>query len=103
SPGSYAVSRATRRARTVVANPGGENFGVFRDYHAALIADAANDSQEALKRIQAAYAADKNTLRLVDAYARFMVRHGDRDEALRAYEAFDQILPNHPIVAAARA
>jgi len=25
-----------------------------------------------------------------------MVRHGDRDEALRAYEAFDQILPNHP-------
>jgi tetratricopeptide (TPR) repeat protein len=100
---SYAGGRDTRRALNLVAKLRGENFGVFRDYHAALIADAANDSQEASKRIKAAYAADKNTLRLVDAYARFMVRHGDRDEALRAYEAFDQILPNHPIVAAGRA
>ncbi len=32
-----------------------------------------------------------------------MARRGDRDEALRTYEAFDQILPNHPIVAAALA
>ena len=100
---SYAGGRDTHRALNLVAKLRGENFGVFRDYHAALIADAANDSQEALKRIKAAYAADKNMLRLVDAYARFMVRYGDRDEALRAYEAFDQILPNHPIVAAARA
>ena len=49
----------------------------------ALIADVANNAQEALKRMKAAYAADKNTLRLVDAYARFMARRGDRDEAIR--------------------
>ncbi|MGQ0444471.1 MAG: tetratricopeptide repeat protein [Beijerinckiaceae bacterium] len=100
---SYAGEGNTRRALNLVDKLRGENFGVFRDYHAAYISDAANDSQEASKRIKAAYAANKNTLRLVDAYARFMVRHGDRDEALRAYEAFDQILPNHPIVTAARA
>ena len=53
--------------------------------------------------MKAAYAADKNTLRLVDAYARFLIRHGNRDEAIAAYEAFDQILPNHPVVTAALA
>ena len=100
---TYAGSGDTSRALTLVDKLHGENFGVFRDYHAALIADVANDSKEALKRIKAAYAADKNTLRLVDAYARMMARHGDRDEAIRAYEAFDQILPNHPIVTAALA
>src|SRR6195256_1311537 len=66
---SYAGARETRRALNLVAKLRGENFGVFRDYHAALIADVANDSQEALKLVKAAYAADKNTLRLVDAYA----------------------------------
>jgi tetratricopeptide (TPR) repeat protein len=76
---------------------------VFRDYHKALIADVANDVPQATKRIKAAYEADKNTLRLVDAYARFMVRRGDSAEAIRAYEAFDQILPNHPLVTAALA
>ncbi|MGH6822568.1 MAG: tetratricopeptide repeat protein, partial [Methylocella sp.] len=73
---TYAGAHDTRRALNLVAKLRGENFGVFRDYHAALIADTAGDSQEASKRIKAAYAADKNTLRLVDAYARFMVRHG---------------------------
>ena len=100
---TYAGNGSTNRALALVDKLHGENFGVFRDYHAALIADVANDSKEALKRIKAAYAADKNTLRLVDAYARMMARHGDRDEAIRAYEAFDQILPNHPIVTAALA
>lgn len=100
---TYAGSGDTSRAIALVDKLHGENFVVFRDYHAALIADVANDSKEALKRIKAAYAADKNTLRLVDAYARMMARHGDRDEAIRAYEAFDQILPNHPIVTVALA
>ncbi|HUB64373.1 MAG TPA: tetratricopeptide repeat protein [Methylocella sp.] len=100
---TYAGTGDTSRALTLVDKLRGENFGVFRDYHAALIADAAHDSKEAMKRMKAAYAADKNTLRLVDAYARFMARHGKRDEAISAYEAFDQILPNHPIVTAALA
>jgi tetratricopeptide (TPR) repeat protein len=98
---TYAGNGDTRRALNLVDKLRGENFEVFRDYHAALIGDAANDPKEALKRMKAAYAADKNTLRLVDAYARFMVRHGDPNEAVRAYGAFDEILPNHPVVTAA--
>jgi tetratricopeptide (TPR) repeat protein len=91
----------TRRALDLVDRLRDENFGVFRNYHAGLIASVANNTAEASKRLKAAYEADKNTLRLVDAYARFLSRHGERDEAIKVYEAFDQILPNHPIVVAA--
>jgi tetratricopeptide (TPR) repeat protein len=100
---TYAGTGNPSRALSLTDQLRGENFGVFRDYHAALIADAAGNTKEALKRIKAAYAADKNTLRLVDAYGRLMARHGERDEAIRAYEAFNQVLPNHPVVTAALA
>jgi tetratricopeptide (TPR) repeat protein len=100
---TFAGTGDTRHALAMVDRLRGDNFGVFRDYHAALIADAAEKTPEALKRMKAAYAADKNTLRLVDAYARLMASHGKRDEAIAAYEAFDQILPNHPLVTAALA
>lgn len=97
----YAGEHHARRALSLVDRLRGENLHIFRDYHAALIADAANESQEALRRMKAAYAAGKNTLRLVDGYARFMARRGDRTAAIEAYEAFDQILPGHPLVMAA--
>ena len=42
--------------------------------------------------------ARKNTLRLADAYARYLARHGDRDGAKQIYENFAQVLPHHPIV-----
>ncbi len=73
---------------------------MFRDYHAALIADLANDLPEATKRFKTAYAEDHTILRLVDAYARFEARHGAKDEALRALGAFGQVLPHHPQIEA---
>ena len=76
---------------------------MFREYHEGLIADLANNAPEAAKHLTAAYQADRTTLRLVDAYGRFMARHGNRDEAVHAYEAFDKLLPNHPVVTAALA
>ena len=75
-------------------------FAVFRDYHAALIADMANDLPEATKRFKTAYAEDHTILRVVDAYARFEARHGAKDEALRALNAFGEILPHHPQIEA---
>ena len=59
------------------------------------------DQAEAGKRLAAAYALDKNTLRLNDAYGRYLSRHGDNAGALNVYDAFNQILPNHPIISAA--
>ncbi len=43
--------------------------------------------------LTAAYNADKNTLRLVDAYARFKSKRGDRDAAIAAYEASIRFCP----------
>jgi tetratricopeptide (TPR) repeat protein len=100
---TYAGAGDTKRALATADKLRDENFAFFRDYHKALIADVANDVPQATKFIKSAYEADKNTLRIVDAYARIMSRHGDRDEAIRAYEAFEQVLPNHPIVTSALA
>jgi len=74
------------------------SFAVFRDYHAGLIADLTGNSAEALKRLKAAYDAEKNTLRLADSYARYLARHGDRDGAKKIYEDFAHVLPHHPVV-----
>ena len=45
------------------------------------------------RRLKAAYDADKNTLRLADAYARFLARHNDVDGAKTVYADFDRADP----------
>ena len=92
-----------KRALDALDKLPGDTFSAFRDYHAALIAEVTNNVPEAMKRMKAAYDAEKSTLRLVDAYGRFMSRHNDAAEALRAYQAFDLLLPHHPMIAAALA
>jgi tetratricopeptide (TPR) repeat protein len=100
---SYLGEGNSRKALELVDRLRDENFGVFRDYHAGLIANVANAAPEAARRMKSAYEADKNTLRLVDSYARFVAKRGDPAQAIKIYEAFDQILPSHPIVVAALA
>ena len=100
---TYAGVKNARRPLTGVDTLREDAFAVFRDYHAGLIADLAGDKAEAEKRFRASYAGEKNTLRLVDAYARFLASHGQREEAKRIYNAFDDIAPNHPIVTGALA
>ena len=100
---AYAGAGETKQALATADKLKEDAFSVFRDYHAALIADAAKngDKAEATKRFKAAYGSERNTLRLVDAYARFLVAHGSREEARRVYRAFDDLAPRHPIVTAA--
>ena len=76
---------------------------VFRNYHAGLIADVLGQTAEAQRRLKIAYGGDKNTLRLVDAYARFLSRHNDAEGAKQVYLDFAKSAPNHPIVTAALA
>lgn len=97
---SYIGSGDQKRAIETLDKLKDQRFGLFRDYHVALMADLTNQKAEAVKRIKAAYEAEKTTLRVVDAYARIMARSGDVAEAKRAYEAFDQLLPRHPIIRA---
>ncbi len=77
-----------------------ERFGLFRDYHAALMLDAAGKRAEAHRRIAIVYGEDKSTIRIVDAYARISARNGKSEDALAAYEAFERLLPRHPVMRA---
>lgn len=97
---AYAGQGDEKKALVTVDGLKDTGFAVFRDYHAALIADMANDLPEATKRFKTAYAEDHTILRLVDAYARFEARHGARDEALRALTTFQDVLPHHPMIEA---
>ena len=98
---SYAGSGDEKKALEVCDRLRDDNFTVFRDFHAGLIAQLAGDNVEAGKRFKSAYAADKSTLRLVDAYARYLSKSGDNAAALKVYADFDSVLPNHPITSAA--
>ncbi len=97
---SYAGSKDTRKALQTLDALNDDAFVVFRDYHAALIADLGGDKAEAEKRFKSAWSAERNTLRLVDAYARFLASHGQRDEAKKIYQSFDEVAPGHPIIVA---
>jgi tetratricopeptide (TPR) repeat protein len=83
-----------------IADP---NVAVFRDYHAALIAETLGDPIEALRRYKLAYSRDPGTLRLVDAYARFLARQKDVAGAKKLYADFSARNPANPVVAASLA
>lgn len=100
---TYAGNHQTKKALNLLDKLSDDSFSIFRDYHQALIADVGNDVPAATAAFKAAYETDTNTLRLVDAYARFLSRHGHAKEALRIYEAFDRVVPDHPTVRAALA
>ncbi len=97
---SYAGAKDTRKALQTLDTLNDEAFVVFRDYHAGLIADLGGDKAEAERRFKSAWTTEKNTLRLVDAYARFLASRGQRDEARKLYKSFDEVAPNHPIIVA---
>jgi tetratricopeptide (TPR) repeat protein len=70
----------------------------FRDYHAGLIADYLGNATEARRRLKSAYDSDRNTLRFVDAYARFLATHADPDGAKAVYADFTAVVPHHPLI-----
>jgi tetratricopeptide (TPR) repeat protein len=76
-------------------------YAAFKDLHAGLMLDVAGQRREAGVRFERAYEADKNSLRTVDAYARWLARNGNKKKALEVYAAFAEVLPNHPLVEAA--
>ena len=71
---------------------------MFKDLHAGLISDVAGNRKEAGKRFEKVYKLDANALRAVEAYGRWTSRQVGKDEALKIYEAFDKVLPQHPLI-----
>ena len=77
---------------------GPEWYAVFKDLHAGLISDIAGNRKEAGRRFEKVYKLDANALRAVEAYGRWTSRQVGKDEALKIYEAFDKVLPQHPLI-----
>jgi tetratricopeptide (TPR) repeat protein len=77
---------------------GPEWYAIFKDLHAGLILDLANNKREAGKRLERVYKLDGNALRAVEAYGRWASRNLAKDDALKVFEEFDKVLPQHPLV-----
>ena len=75
-------------------------YAIFKDLHAALILDIANNKKDAGKRYERAYKADPVAVRTVEAYGRYLSRVGNKEEALKIYSEFEKTVPNHPVVMA---
>jgi tetratricopeptide (TPR) repeat protein len=76
-------------------------YEIFKDLHAGMIADLAGNKKEAGKRLALAYKLDPTALRVVEAYGSWLSRDRSPKEALAIFEAFNKVLPDHPLVKAA--
>lgn len=76
---------------------GPEWYGIFKDMHAGLMFDLANNKKDAGKRLERAFKLDATALRVMQSHAGFLSRNGSRDEALKIYEDYDKQLPRYPL------
>jgi tetratricopeptide (TPR) repeat protein len=75
-------------------------YAIFRELNAAEILDLSGQRKDAAKRYAQAYKLDSNALRVVQAYGSWLSRHGTKEEALKVFEDFSKLLPNHPLITA---
>jgi tetratricopeptide (TPR) repeat protein len=73
-------------------------YGIFKDLHAGLILDLANNKKDAGKRYERAYKVDPTAVRTVEAYGRYLSRTASKDDALKVYQDFNKVLPDHPLI-----
>jgi tetratricopeptide (TPR) repeat protein len=73
-------------------------YGIFKELHAGMILDAAGQKKDAGKRLEHAHQLDPTALRVVQAYGSYLSRNGSKDDALKTFKAFDELLPRHPLV-----
>jgi tetratricopeptide (TPR) repeat protein len=73
-------------------------YAIFKDLHAGLLYDLAGNQKEAGKRLERAHKLDSTALRVVQAYGSWLSRNRSPKEALAVLEAFDKVLPRHPLV-----
>jgi tetratricopeptide (TPR) repeat protein len=73
-------------------------YDIFKDYHHALIADAAGRKVDAEEAITRAFETDGTALRIVEAYARISARGGHGERALGALTEFLGGQSGHPVI-----
>jgi tetratricopeptide (TPR) repeat protein len=73
-------------------------YGIFKELHAGMILDVAGQKKDAGKRLEHAHQLDPSALRVVQAYGSYQSRNGSKDDALKTFKAFDEMLPRHPLI-----
>jgi tetratricopeptide (TPR) repeat protein len=96
---TYTGPNDTKTAiETIDKLTGPEWYNIFKDLHAGLILELAGQKREAGKRYERVYKIDPTQLRVVQAYGGYLARQGNKDEALKVFKAFDELLPRHPLI-----
>ncbi len=80
---------------------GADWYAIFKELHAGMILDVAGQKKEAAKRLERAHKLDPTALRVVQSYGSFLSRQGNNAEALKVFQAFEEALPRHPLIAEA--
>ncbi len=89
-------------AQAAFAELSGNNlFGYFGRYHAALAKAIDSDAKEANGAFELAIGSDKPSVRMAEAYGRFLERDGRSDEAAEIYAEAMTSAPNDPVLTAA--
>ncbi|MFD2140084.1 tetratricopeptide repeat protein [Ancylobacter oerskovii] len=99
----FGSGNARQAVAAIDALQGPEWYQGFKALHAGLILDAAGQRKEAGQRLEQALKVDPRSLRVVDAYARWASRSGNKKLAVETYEAYDKVAPDDPLVARAMA
>ncbi len=94
----YATSGAKEAVAAIDKLAGPDWYAIFKDLHAGMIYDLAGNKKEAGKRLEHAYKLDPSALRVVQAYGSWASRNELPKQALDIFEAFDKVVPRHPLV-----
>lgn len=99
---TYPGPKQTKNALEVIDRLSGPDwYALFKDLHAGLILDLAGSKKEAGIRLDRVYKLDRNMLRVAQAYGSWASRNAGKDEALKIFQAFEKVLPRHPLIVAA--
>jgi len=94
----YGAGDAKGAVASIDKLTGPDWYAIFKELHAGMIYDLAGNKKDAGARFAHAYKLDSSALRVVEAYGSWQSRNSSTKDALDVYEAFDKVLPRHPLV-----
>jgi Flp pilus assembly protein TadD len=95
---SYGTSDARAGVEAIDRLAGPDWYGLFKDFHAGLLLELSGNRKEAGKRFERAYKLDPNDPRLVEGYAGWLARSGNKEEASKILDTFSKSVPRHPLI-----
>jgi tetratricopeptide (TPR) repeat protein len=96
----YGLQEARAAVDNIDKLAGPDWYGLFKDQHAALILELSGNRREAGKRLERAHKLDGSDMRVVEAYAGWQARTGNKEEALKTIANYRKAVPRHPVILA---